>query len=305
MSVTFTEALDKAIGGDDGLMAGFCLERRTMAGPFLGPNALMREERLTVTGSGDTDLITRRSMADASGEEIGEFHVTRPRDITRGLLRAVKQSALERAPVFSIGPNDIRMEVIVTVGDIARGTTIGFTEPEVLQPLQPLLQEMDRLAHEARKRAVASLSLRLQAPEQTTQQAETLQFTLLFQNTGSAGCWITHPSRQGDPTDAEHCLLSYGLTPRITPGITPLPVEVETVGALYSDLEAQNLLWVPPFGQAAFRFSASPHFALPGAYLLRVSYASYQGGDRIEQNGKSQIRLRGCVFSNEVELQVI
>jgi hypothetical protein len=301
----FTEALEKAIGGDDGLLAGFRLERRTLAGPYLGPNALMVEEHLTVTGSGDTDLLSRRSMADISGEEIGEFHVTRSREVVRALLRAVRQSGLEQTPVFSIGPGDVRMEVNVTVGDFQQRATIGFSHPGALQPLQPLLQEMDRAASEARKRAVASLSLHLQAPGQTAQEAETLQLTLVFQNTGSEGCWITHPSRQGDPTAAEHCLLKFGLKPEVLPGITPLPVEVQTVGAQYTDLDAQNLLWVPPFGQVSFRFSASPHFTQTGGYLMRVSYASYQGGDRIEQNGKAHIRLRGCVFSNEVEVQVV
>lgn len=84
------------------------------------------------------------------------------------------------------------------------------------------------------------------------------------------------------------------------PGFTPPPIEL-----LASPLEpirddGMDLLWVPRGEEVEQRFNCVMEPPVPGLYLARAVYSSYLGEEQVS----GRPRLRGCAFSNQVELEV-
>jgi hypothetical protein len=59
------------------------------------------------------------------------------------------------------------------------------------------------------------------------------------------------------------------------------------------------LLWLGPGATESRHFTATVDLS-PGSYLMRASYASYQGEDTVA----GQPLLRGCAFSAESTVEV-
>jgi hypothetical protein len=121
--------------------------------------------------------------------------------------------------------------------------------------------------------------------------------TLTFQNRGTAGYWLRNPSAVADQ-ETEHVRLWYAARPVEQPGMTPLPPE-PTWAALEPVARADRpLIWIAPQSTETRRFTAS--VTLDRApYFVRAGFASYEGTDTVA----GQPHLRGCVFSQELELE--
>lgn len=305
MNEAFRQALGGLLKGDEGLRAGFGLERRTTAGPPIPPDAFCWEESLTVQGNGNIALKTRRSIADVSAEPIGEFQSAQGKDVVMNLVRLVLDSGLDVQPPFRVEPTDVQVRLGVIVGGITHASSIGMRDPAALAPLRPLLQQLDRLAAEARKYPVISLALQLERPPAMTAGRMEIPVDLSFVNTGLSGFWITHPSTLASrdasgATTTEHCGFLCGRRPDPQPGITPLPMALERSPLVAAAMDGKAFLWVPPSSRVSIRFTAAVGFPSTGTYVARAVFSSYQGDDSLG----GQPRLRGCVFSNEVTLPV-
>jgi hypothetical protein len=271
------------------LKTGFGIERLTV-------RADLWEERLVVRGAGTSSLSTLRSFGDASGEAIGRFQSQLADARVDDILRAVN-ATLSGGPAASLSPGDVR--VLITV--VACGSKLVHVVgggPEFLEPYAQLLAVLDQVAFEARKRPVCTLQLEAELPA-TTAPSASIPVVLTFVNNGGEGAWIRNPAAGMEDAPAEHVRLWYAQVQPEQPGITPLPMEPESV-PLEPALRVQRpLLWLGPGESEARQFSAQLSLD-PGTYLMRASFASYAGVDTVAGHNL----LRGCVFSQEQTVEV-
>jgi len=100
-----------------------------------------------------------------------------------------------------------------------------------------------------------------------------------------------------EPT--EHVRLWYAQRPVEEPGMMPLPLKQYCVGLAPIVRVERPLLWLGA-GETESRQFSAPVDLSPGSYLMRASYASYDGEDTVA----AQPLLRGCAFSAEITVEV-
>ena len=285
MNRAVNELLERLLEDHEALLPGFGLERLTLAGEPIGPSTYLWEERLTLQGSGDVGLDTRRSIADMSGEEIGEYRSTECEETVLGLVRLVRETGLDELPAFEIDPIDVRVRFSIVGGGTCHEYPISVQDPEALEPLQPLLGELDRLALEVRKHPVATLGVSLELPSEAGVGEHQLPVMLRFRNSGNVGTWVTHPgAMEGTPE----------------PDVTPVSPEIFSAPLSPAQGDDDRLLWLAGPSEVALESTASVSLPDPGTYLARAVYSCYSGEDTVG----GQRRVRGCVFSNELAIEV-
>jgi len=300
MDGSVNELLGRLLDEDEALLAGFGLERLTIAGQLIEPATFPWEERLTIQGSGESCFATRRSIADASGEEIGEYSSPQSREVVLNLLRLLREADLDELPLFEIDPIDLRVRLTLVGAGSHHLFVIGVQDPELLEPLQPLLQEMDRLALEVRKRPVATLGVDLEMPLTVRAGEHQLALTLGFRNSGDVGLWVTHPGAMEEAPETDRCALLHFYREELEPDVTPVFPPIAAAPLTPAEGEHGTLLWVAGGSEVSLELTALVNFPDPGTYLTRVVHSCYSGGDTI--GGRR--RLRGCVFSNELAIEV-
>ena len=300
MNRAVNELLERLLEDHEALLPGFGLERLTIAGEPIGPSTYLWEERLTLQGSGDVGLDTRRSIADMSGEEIGEYRSTECEETVLGLVRLVRETGLDELPAFEIDPIDVRVRFSIVGGGTCHEYPIGVQDPEALEPLQPLLGELDRLALEVRKHPVATLGVSLELPSEAGVGEHQLPVMLRFRNSGNVGTWVTHPGAMEGTPETDHCSLLYCYREELEPDVTPVPPEIFSAQLDSTQADQEALLWLAGASEVALESTASVSLPDPGTYLARAVYSCYSGEDTVG----GQRRLRGCVFSNELAIEV-
>lgn len=300
MNPILDKALQQALAGDAEALAGFGLERHTLRGSGIPGGQVEWDERLTLTGDGVLTLSSNRSIADMGLEPIGLFRRQEKAETVRRLIQLMRDSNLAALPPFRVEPFDTRLRINTSAGGVVERVTLGFQDPMALEPVRPLLQEFDRLAQSVRADAVRSLRIELDMPDSVPAAKVRLKLMVIFQNSGREGCWITHPGALQRGQRTEGCTLVYGRRPELVPGFTPPPIELH-----FSPLEPvrddeMELLWVPAGGEVEQRFQCVMEPPTPGLYLARAVYSSYLGEEQVA----GRPRLRGCSFSNQVELEV-
>lgn len=303
MNKLMRQALDDILTGDEALLSGFGLERRTTVGAPLFSETYLWDERLTLRGNGNAGLSTRRSIADVSGAPIGDFLARQGKEDMLGFVRLIRDARLDEMQPFRIEPVETKIRLTVVAGGVSRQNFIGVTDPAALAPLQPILQELDRLAAAVSKNPTTALSLGLEISDATPANINAQRtVTLNFRNIGPLGFWIAHPQTvAGDPAAGdERCALLYGHRAEVPPDVTPLPMQMRAAALVAAERDDQELLWIPGASEVKLTFTADLDFDQPGLYLMRAVYAAYSGEDAIG----GQRRLRGCVFSDETQLRM-
>jgi len=278
----------RAVAAVPALLSGFGVERVTERDGLWF-------ERLSISGGGRVHLCSNRSFGDASGEEIGCFETDLAAPRVDQLVRDV-QAVLPGGPAPNLSPGDVRVTLSVIAAGARWERVVGGAPPD-LEPYQPLLRTLDALAFEVRAHPLRTLAmeLKLGAPLQAGEQS--VPVTLTFENRGTAGYWLRNPSAFADQ-ETEHARLWYAPQPSVQPGMTPLPPE-----PTYVELEPvaradRPLIWIAPQSTETRRFTAA--VALDQVpYFLRAGFAGYDGADTVA----GQPHLRGCVFSNELEIE--
>ena len=254
------------------------------------------EERLVVVGAGTASLSTNRSFGDASGEAIGRFQSQLADARVDDILRAVN-ATLAGGPAAPLSPGDVR--VLITV--VACGSKLVHVVgggPEYLEPYARLLAVLDQVAFESRKQPVCTLQRGAEIPA-TAKPSAAIPVVLTVANSGREGTWIRNPAAGTEDTPAEHVRLWYAQIQPEQPGVTPLPMEPESVPMEPVVRVQRPLLWLGPGESEDRQFSATLSLD-PGTYLMRTSFASYAGGETVAGHNL----LRGCVFSPEQTVEV-
>jgi hypothetical protein len=293
-------ALTAAARGDTLALAGFGLERLTLAGGGIPPAGYDWEESLTVTGDRTVRLLNRRSIADVSAEPVGEFLDSCSKETLRAVIELLRDSKLDELPPFRVEPTEPRIRMIVAAGGIRQQIPIGVSDPMALEPLLPLLQELDRLASTVRARPRMTLQVGLELPNSARVAKVRLPVTLRLRNSGDTGYWLTHPRLLKRTSPWERASLLFGLKPNVQPGFTPPPIELREAGLEPAQAEERDLLWIASHAEIELSLMGVCEFAAPGLHLARAVYSTYAGEDLVA----GRPRLRGCAFSNETEIQV-
>ena len=300
MNKSLEYTLDRALRGDQNVLSGFGFERVTTVTPEIFPGTFAWEDRLTVRADGHVSLFTRRSITEASSEIVGHFELSQDKDALTDLIRLVKESPFDKQPQVRIDPGDVSIRLRFVIGGSWYEHYTSPKDPRALDALGPLLQELDRLAAEARRHPVMALGLRLEMPDEVKAGDTMLPVNVTFANPGREGFWITHPGSLDAAQPSDQCQLLYGRQPEIEENITPLPMEIATADLKRTKKDDPPLIWVPAESEVRYQLVAKVDLRDPGTYLARASYSSYAGEDTVG----GQPRLRGCVFSNEVQIQV-
>jgi hypothetical protein len=281
------EAL-RAVAAVPALLSSFGVERVT-------ERDSLWSERLSISGGGRAHLCSMRSFGDASGEEIGCFETQLAGPRLDQLVRDV-QAVLPGGPAPNLSPGDVRVTISVVAAGARWECVVGGLPPD-LEPYQPLLRTLDALAVEVRAHPLRTLGVELQLGAPLRAGEQSVPVTLTFENRGTAGYWLRNPSAFADQ-ETEHARLWYAAKPVEEPGMTPLPPQ-----PMWADLEPitradRPLIWIGPQSTETRRFTAS--LALdPVPYFLRAGFAGYEGTDTVA----GQPHLRGCAFSNELEIE--
>jgi hypothetical protein len=270
------------------LMQGFGVERVTR-------RAELWHERLTVAGSGRAILSTVRSFGDASGEDIGRFATELAPATLDDLIQAVDDTVMG-GPMPLLSPADVRLEVSIVACGSRLDHVIGGGPPD-LEPYQPLLLALDRIAVATRARPQATLHLGIGIPPVIGVGRQTIPLELRFENRGDTGTWIRNPFAPMD-ANSEHLRLWFAEQVVEQPGVTPLPMEPCWVNVEPAVRVQRPLLWLGPGEREARLFSATLDID-PGTYLMRASFESYLGGETVAGIGM----VRGCVFSRECSVE--
>jgi len=293
------KALARAQEGDPAALGGFGFERHTLKGPGIPGDGNEWEERMTLTGDGALRLRTNRSIGDMGSEPIGEYRRQAEREVVRRIIQLVRETPWGELPRFRIEPADTRIRISVAAAGMVQEVAIGFRDPTAILPVKPLLQELDRMAASLRADPVRTLAIALEMPRTARAAKIRLPVTLRFRNSGPEGYWLTHPGALGRVHRWEQCGLIYGREPERVPGFTPPPIEQQ--GApLEPGEDPRDLMWVAGGSELSQRFSCLLEPARGGRYLARAVYSTYQGEDHVT----GRPRLRGCVFSNQVEIEI-
>lgn len=300
MNPILDKALSQALGGDAGALAEFGLERHTLRGSGISGGQSEWDERLTLTGDGLLTLSSNRSIADMGSEPIGLYRKQEKAETVRRMIQLLREAALSELPPFRVEPFDTRIRISVACGGVVERVTLGFADPMALEPARPLLQELDRLAQSVRADAVRSLRIELDMPDSVPAAKVRLKLMVIFLNSGREGCWITHPGALRREHRWEQCTLVYGRKPEIVPGFTPPPIELQFAPLEPVREDQMELLWLPAGEEVEQRFVCVMEPPTPGLYLARAVYSSYPGEEQVA----GRPRLRGCAFSNQVELEV-
>jgi hypothetical protein len=293
-------ALSEAAKGNPTALANFGIERATVGGLGIPPAGYEWEERLTLDGDGHLRLQTRRSISDDGLEAIGEFSLSCDDTVVANTIELLRDARLDEMPRSRIEPSELRLQITLAAGGAHQQTTISLNDPDSIDRAAPLLSELDRLALLARENPVKTLSIRLEMPPRAPAARVALSLSLTFINEGTAGYWLTHPNALAPAVSWERAALLYGKKPEIRPGITPLPVELSESPLQAADQKDADLFWLGPGGSVEHQFTTTMNFSEPGTYLARATYSTYAGEDQVA----GRARMRGCAFSNEVEIEV-
>ncbi|MGC4053373.1 MAG: hypothetical protein QM757_29070 [Paludibaculum sp.] len=300
MNPILDKALLQALSGSQDALAEFGLERHTLAGPGIPGAGSEWDERLTLTGDGILTLSSNRSIADISSEPIGLYRKQDKAETVRRAIQLVRESALAELPPLRVEPADARIRINVACGGVVERVTLGLTDPMALEPARPLLQELDRMAQAVRADPIRTLRIELDMPDNVPAAKVRLRLMVIFQNSGTEGYWLTHPGALRREHRWEQCTLVYGRKPEIVPGFTPPPIELQAAALEPIREEGLDLLWIPRGEEVEQRFNCVMEPPVPGLYLARAVFSSYLGEDQVS----GRPRLRGCAFSNQVELEV-
>jgi hypothetical protein len=300
MNRILDKALTQALQGSPEHLEEFGLERVLLAGagiPGAGPEW---EERFSLTGSAVLSLSTRRSMGDLSFEPIGKFQLAASREMIRGVIQQLRDARLDEVPPCQLGVADAKIRVTVAAGGILQQVSIGTQDAAAAPSIQPLLQELDRLAGMVRASGVRTMRLNLSMPYHLRAAVKMrLQVALEFQNTGDEGYWVTHPGAMERSAPWERCSLLFGRKAESASGMPVSASEIYEVALEPAHSGGLDLFWVGGESETEQSFTATLVLPAPGTYVARAVYSSYAGEDQVG----GQPRMRGCVFSNEVEIE--
>lgn len=300
MSGSFNQALERVIEGDPEALLGFGLERHTTAGLRYPSGIFQWEERLAARGDGTAELLSRRSIAEVSGEEIGLYRQGLELDRASKLASLVRDTDLLGQPLFRVEPGDVGVRITVVAEGAVGEKNIGVRDPAALEPIQPLLAELDRLAMEIRHSPAMTLRLELDVPAEARPGQIEMPVVVRFINSGPQGYWVRHPRLLASLDRTETARLFFGSADRAGPDITPLPTEMHGAPLISTNSVDSDMLWVPANGVAEHHATAKVLFRDYGTYLLRAMWASYEG----EETVAGQPRLRGAAYSNEISVEV-
>ena len=272
------------------LLAGFGVERRTVASDLWS-------ERLAIRGTGEASLASLRSFGDVSGEEIGRYQSTLSQQALADLVNAV-EATVEGGPPPALSSGDLKILISIVACGSRLDHVVGGDPPH-LEPYARLLRALDAAASQARTAPKSTLQLALEIPDHLPSGPQSLELVLSFQNRGKEGAWIHNPAAHVKDEPTEHVRLWYAKRVVADPGMMPPPLRQYCVALEPVVRVERPLLWLGASETEARPFSTPVDLA-SGSYLMRASYASYQGEDTVA----GQPLLRGCAFSAEMTVEV-
>jgi hypothetical protein len=272
------------------LLPGFGVERRTVS-------ADLWAERLVIRGTGMATLASLRSFGDASAEEIGRYESTLSEQALAELVNAV-EATVDGGPAPALSSGDLKILISIVACGSRLDHVVGG-DPTYLEPYAPLLRALDAAASEARTAPKSTLQLALGIPDHLPSGPQSLELVLSFQNRGKEGAWIRNPASHVKDEPTEHVRLWYAKRVVADPGMMPPPLRQYCVALDPVVRVERPLLWLGA-GETESRPFSAPVDLSSGSYLMRASYASYDGEDVVA----GQPLLRGCAFSAEMTVEV-
>jgi hypothetical protein len=281
-------------------LAGFGIERFILYGKTVPPSSREWEDRLSLTGWGQAQYSNLRSITDTSGEPIGCFETSYARSDVVDIIRLVEQVGLMDTPPFRIEPNDMRIRMTMVLGGIAVVKYLGVHEPDRLAALFPLMDRLQQMEQNLKRCPVRALSVEVQMPREFEVGLQRVPVVLRLRNTGREPYWIAHPRALNRGSYSERCALSYGHKPEPVPGMEQYGIEVVESPLLAEKESGVQLIWMPAGGVQECQLITDLNFYKRGQFVARAVLSSYDGEDRIG----GIARLRGCVFSQDLTLDV-
>ena len=300
MDPIIQKSLRAAKAGHEAILAGFGLEQLVVYGSPCGSFGRQWEERLTLTGQGQGQFRSVRSISDGGGDTVGLFRGSmEPADLKEVIELVEQVGLLDEAP-YRIEPADMSIRMTIVVGGMQVVKYIGVNEPERIAKLQPLFRRLQQVELALRGKPVRTLRVETAVQGQAAVGMQSIPVTLRFFNEGTESFWRQHPRILNSGAYYDRAALTYGYRSVVEPGITPLPIEVMEAGLIPETEAGLQMIWMGAGAAQEIRMRADVDFHRTGKFLARSVYSNYSG----EETVGGVPRLRGCVFSVEHTIMV-
>lgn len=265
----------------------FTLQLRTRGGMLLGEGLnTIHSDLLLDSRVGAAFLGQHRSEADTEGEPIGRFRMDLPPSRLQHFEQLVKDVRLEElGPPVRGGLGTSLLELEVRSGDKTFIRQVNSFDISLLQQVDPLLFELNRLAFELMQHPVAAL--RVSVSHEASPAGD--RFVLTFDNLGRQRILLNDPRLLKAPPD-RWAGVRVALHPESKPGFTAPPLQWRLVPlakpAEEEDVPAELLL--EPGASASFRTEPWVPQQRGSRHLMQGVWSDYEGS--AERDGILRIR---------------
>ncbi|HKP96591.1 MAG TPA: hypothetical protein VJ385_12605 [Fibrobacteria bacterium] len=275
------------------LLADFRLEYAVVSGPRYG-TAYEYEQRLQVGGSGAARLFRRRSPADTEVSPPGVYEGEIPKEELLEGLRTLAAAPLHAVPAQVPSPQDPVFQLTIVAARKLFVFRWSPPQPPVPPALEAVFDLLNGWMRGACPRPVWSLSLKALSIRFT---GEGIEAAMRLENAGSERIFVPHPASPG-PRELKSLAIRHGVYPPQTPGVTPLPMEVEEEILDFQALPGPELVAVSTESPLEFTLRAPVVFTGGGGRIGVFSYLCY-----LHPAGVAGLPVfAGAVFSPETVL---
>lgn len=289
----FPTAIRHVLQAEQRMLPDFRIEYAVVSGPRHG-TASEYEQRLQVDGTGEARLFRRRSPAETDMLPPGSYRGLVPREEILDFIVKLEKAPLDAIPSQVPSPTDPGFHLSVVAA--RKLFTFRWSRPSrpVAPELDAVLSVLNRWVRGACPTPIWSLALK---PLTVRFTGEGIEATLLLENSGPETLYVVHPASPG-PADLIGLSLRHGIQPPRTPGVTPLPMEVEEESLAVQPLPEPELVPVGKDKPLEFTVRAPIAFQAGGGRVGIFSYRCY-----LHPAGAAGLPVfAGAVFSGETRL---
>lgn len=271
----------------------FTIEYCISGGPVMADGFTERHRCLTISSRDRSARHEKlRSASDRPGEPIGLFEAKLPGDRLDQLRRLADKSNLAALPLATAGgPGTTAMTISFRQDGRAAKATLTNMDIPIIERIEGLIGELDRLGFELNASPVAAAQIKVQRTEGER------RFALVLTNIGREPICLADP-KSLSPSDPDlYAAVQVAAYPPEKPGFTAPPLKwvrlpLQPSGGTApirlepgASVSAQSASWQPGPGSER--------------HLVQALWSDYRG---VAPDGGGCYRLRGSAFSDGLEV---
>ena len=289
----FKTAIGHVLQAEQRLLPEFRFEYTVTSG-IKYPTAFEQEQRLVVNGTGKAQLFRRRSPAGTDVMPPGSYEGAIPKEEILDFLRMLETAPLNSIPAQVPYPGDPLFQLTLVAARKLFSFRWSLPTPPIPPDLEAVFNQLNKWVGGACINPLWSLTLKALSVRFT---GEGIEATLRLENCGNERIYVVHPNSPGSE-ELKSLSIRHGVYPKTTPGVTPLPMEVQEEILAITPLSNPELISISAENPLEFTVRAPVTFTEGGGRVGHFSYSCY-----LYPSGTAGLPIFvGAVFSPETPL---